>query len=88
MYLYLQKVNRIPSEYRTLKQFAMECIERVEKYDDAKNVFKTERVQTLLRSLMDLLIESLLAISQYYSKRFWSMFLYSKSYIHDNLMLS
>lgn len=55
-----------------LRQFAIDCIDCIPHYEDAKKVFKTERVRVLLDSLMDLTIKSLVAISEYYSKPLWS----------------
>ena len=63
-----QKINDVPTAYATLRDVAADCIQHIRFDDDARVVFETERVRTQLKSVMDLVIEALGLIAQYFAK--------------------
>ena len=55
------------TEYTSLREVALKCIDNVKFDGDASHVFETPRVQEALAEMMTLTIEALECISSYYS---------------------
>ena len=64
----LQRCAELPKEYASLKDVALKCIYNVRFDGDARDVFKTPRVQEALNDVMTLTIKALECIAIYYSK--------------------
>ena len=62
----------MPKVYKSLKTVAESCLQRIQFDEDAKKVFDSDRVQQRLRSMMELIIESLALISRFYQKKLYS----------------
>ena len=62
----------MPGVYKRLKDAVLDCIKHVRFDRDARSVFKTERVQNVLDSVMSMIMRALELITQYYSQSFFS----------------
>ena len=74
-----QGLSKIPKLYATLKAAVTECIDHVRFDEEAKKVFTSDLVRTLLREVMSLVLRSLELIKRYYTQsktRKFSPFLY------------